>query len=156
MVLSCSQPPNLSLPPFLLFMRTRFHSGHMFWRRYPYSHTHTQPHIHELVFSLCPYALPGVVLLLCCSQTGPFTTAPATRLKQSYTHAHTHTHTTITATRTGLPLPQSITHPFTHTYTPTIVPSLTKLLLLGSSYGPCVTLGPLCVIRCYNQTTKAL
>lgn len=72
-----------------------------------HTHTHKHTHIHELVFSLCPYAVSGVVLLLCCSQTGPFTTAPATRLKQSSPHptqpgsptnqlqtlSHTHMHT---------------------------------------------------------------
>lgn len=75
LVLFGSQPLNLSL--FLLFMRPRFHSGHMFWRSHAYSHTHAHKHthIHELVFSLCPYALCAVVLLLCCSQTGLFTAA---------------------------------------------------------------------------------
>lgn len=37
--------------------------------------THQHTHIHELVFSLCPYALCGVLLLLCCSQTGLFSAA---------------------------------------------------------------------------------
>lgn len=102
--------------------------------------SHTRPHIHELVFSLSPYAASGVVLLLCCPQTGPFTPAP----------------------KRPKPPPQPdrasplINYtPLTHT--DTIAPSVRRLLLLlGSSYGPCVTLGPLCLIRCYNETTKGL
>lgn len=35
-------------------------------------------------------------------------------------------------------------------------PSVTKRLLPGPLNGPCMTLGPLCLIRCYNQTTKGL
>lgn len=105
--------------PFLLFMR--FHSGHMLWWKHAYSHTHTHKHthIHELAFSLCPYALSGAVLLLCCSQTGLFTAAQRQR-------------------RSGQPptpprwaaLNQLHTP---HTHKHTMAPSVTKLLLLGSS-----------------------
>lgn len=109
--------------------------------------SHTRPHIHELVFSLCPYAASGVVLLLCCPQTGPFTAAP-TRPKPPPTPPQPH--------RPDRASPLiNYTHP-SHTHN-TIAPSVRRLLLLlGSSYGPCVTLGPLCLIRCYNQTTKGL
>lgn len=37
-----------------------------------------------------------------------------------------------------------------------MAPSVAKLLILESSYGPCVTLVPLCLISCYNETTKGL
>lgn len=65
LLLSCSQPPNLSLPLFLLFMRLRFHSGHMFWWRHAYSHTHTN----TLIFmSLCSHCVHMLSLVLrCCS-----------------------------------------------------------------------------------------
>lgn len=82
--------------------------------------TQTHTHIHELVFSLCPYALSGVVLQLCCSQTGLFTAARATRSKQSP------------------PSPPTGRPPINYTYLicthiHTMSPSVTKLLMLGCS-----------------------
>lgn len=99
-VLSCSQPLNLSLSVSVI------HEAEVSFRPYALveaclqSHTHTHTHIHELVFSLCPYALSGDVLLT----NWPFHRGPATRPKQSAPnwavpdqllnpHIHTHTHT---------------------------------------------------------------
>lgn len=102
----------------------------------------TRPHIHELVFSLCPYAV------WCCAAVllptnWPFHCSP------NKTEA-----VTPTPPPTRLSFPQNQLHtPFTHINT---IAPLVRRLLLGSSYGPCVTSGPLGLIRCYNQTTKGL
>ena len=123
-----SLPAPLTLLPLCYSWGPRFHSGHMFWRRHAYSHAHThththrRTHIHELVFSLCPYAVSGVVLLLCCSQTGPFTAAPATRLKQSSPHP-TPPH--------RAPPPINYRPPHTHTHTHTMAPLSHKATTAG-------------------------
>lgn len=135
---------NISLPPFLLFMSPRFHSGHMFWRRQSYSHTHTQTHSYSwacvLIVSIC--------CLWCCAAALLLTNWPFHHGPNDKTEA-------VTPPSTKLP-PNQLHTLYTRTHIYTMAPSVTMLLLLRSSYGPCVTLGPLCLIRCYNQTTKGL
>lgn len=103
-LLSCSHSPETSLRSVIVI-----HEAEVSFRPYvlaqAFLQSHTRPHIHELVFSLCPYAVSGVALLFCCPQTGPFTAAP-TRQKQSPRPPPPHL--------TELP-PKSITHtPHTH------------------------------------------
>lgn len=84
--------------------------------------THKHTHIHELVFSLCPYVVSGVVLLLCCSQTGPF-------------HRCLGVKTEAVTSPTGLPPINyaPLIYTLTNTQWP---PQSQKLLLLGFSYWP--------------------
>lgn len=140
----------VSPPLFLLFMSQRFHSR-------PYvlldgclqslSLSHTDTHINILIFmSLCSHCVHMLSLVLCCCSAAhklAFSQRPGNNTKA-------------VSTPSRPACPQSITHPsYTHTYN-TMTPQLQSYCCWGPLNGPCVTLGPLCLIRCYNQTTKGL
>lgn len=140
----CLQPPH---PPYFSFIHE------LSFRPYAlvesclqsYSHTHVKILIFMSLSSHCVHMLS--LLLCCCSQTGPFMAAQQQHPKSPPLRPPLHTQPSC---------PRSITHPSYARLNPQWPPSVTKLLLLGPLNGPCVTLGPLCLIRCYIQTTKGL
>lgn len=120
-------------------MRPRFHSGHMLWWRHAYSHTHTHTHSYSwacvLIVSICS-------LWWCAAHKLAFSPRSSDKTE---------------AVSPQLGCPRSITQPsYTHTHTHNSPLSHKATAAWGPLIGPCVTLGPLCLIRCYNQTTKGL
>ena len=109
---------------------------------------HSITHINTHIFmSLCSHCVHMLSLVLCCCSAAhklAFSLRPCDK-------------TEAVTPPTGLPpinyAPLIYTHTHTHTQWP---PQSQSYYCWGPLIGPCVTLGPLCLIRCYNQTTKGL
>lgn len=114
-LLPCCHPlTSLSLC-FCYSWGTRFHSGHMFRLRHSYSHTHAQTHSYSwacaLIVSICCLWCFAAALLL---TNWPFHHCPMWQDPSSYPSHRAS--------------PNQLHTPHTHTLT--MVPSVTKLLLL--------------------------
>ncbi len=122
LVLSYRQPPNLSLPLFVI------HEAEVSFRPYVLveaclqSQTHTNTLIFMSLRSHCVHMLS--LVLCCCSAAHKLALSPRPRNKTQ----------AVTPPPTRLP-PINYT-PLVHTHKHTMAPSVTKLLPLGSSYWP--------------------
>ena len=144
-----ASPPNPSPP--LLFM-----GAEVSFRPYVLaeaclqSRTHTHTHTDALIFmSLCSHCVHMLSLVLCCcSAAHKLALSPQPQRQDWSSHPPTPPH--------RAPPPINYRPPHTHTHTHNGTPESQSYYRWGPLIGPCVTLGPLCLIRCYNQTTKGL